>query len=695
MEYPGHLLLISLGPIQDFIASARRCQDLWFGSWMLSDLSRALARSVKEQTGEDALVFPASLGDRSAVANKVLAMVPKGKDASAVARAAFKDMELRLGLLIQAAFQRFYENPSWMKLLRWDLLEAQLKDFLEEQWVSVPLPDEVSYGAVRRRCEELLASRKNTRSWRQAAGLAGVPKSSLDGVRESVLTDAVFKLSESKRRNRYGVKGNEQLCGVALLKRLGCELDTEVLDDQLRPVNMVEAYKRRGEEHTRFITEWVSEKPFFHSTSHMASAPLLARVAVLGEAGQTALTTYVRSLRALGLHLERRYGVRAGQRRWSGDLILSPFDGAPKHATPVAAIPDGERWLDGVLFFEGRMKEIVAECSFDVSDPPTPQDKDKLKKREEDATRALRACLASLDVPSSPERPTAYYALLLADGDNMGRAIDLLGNGPDAREKHGALAKALDEGFSPACREIVEGHGGSLIYAGGDDVLALLPLHTALACARKLHDHFDATVVRATGLFPLRDTQKNEDVTPTLSVGIAIAHHLELLHDVRDRAKKAEKQAKSVQGKDALAIVASKRSGGDITVCAKWADEPDKRLVALAKLLKDNALPDGVAWHLEEVLAPFPKDANGRYTVKAEVVEKLTQRVLARRRAGAGDALDANVKTLLEKGIERANRLDPTHPNDAAAKAVLTLSEEVQMARLFLTAWTDAWGETL
>ena len=37
-----HLLLISIGPVQDFIASARKAQDLWFGS-LLSDLSAAVA----------------------------------------------------------------------------------------------------------------------------------------------------------------------------------------------------------------------------------------------------------------------------------------------------------------------------------------------------------------------------------------------------------------------------------------------------------------------------------------------------------------------------------------------------------------------------------------------------------------------------------------------------------------------------
>jgi hypothetical protein len=37
------LLLITIGPVQEFIAAARRSRDLWFGSWLLSELSKAAA----------------------------------------------------------------------------------------------------------------------------------------------------------------------------------------------------------------------------------------------------------------------------------------------------------------------------------------------------------------------------------------------------------------------------------------------------------------------------------------------------------------------------------------------------------------------------------------------------------------------------------------------------------------------------
>ena len=97
----GHLLLITLGPVQDFIAAARRTRDLWFGSHLLSELGRAAAKAVVNQGAS--LIFPAlDRGDPELqpcdaplrangqpplnVANKLLAEVPSDQDPHALAR---------------------------------------------------------------------------------------------------------------------------------------------------------------------------------------------------------------------------------------------------------------------------------------------------------------------------------------------------------------------------------------------------------------------------------------------------------------------------------------------------------------------------------------------------------------------------------------------------------------------------------
>ena len=50
------LLLISIGPVQEFIASARKLRDLWFGSYLLSERSKTVARTLQELGAE--LIFP-------------------------------------------------------------------------------------------------------------------------------------------------------------------------------------------------------------------------------------------------------------------------------------------------------------------------------------------------------------------------------------------------------------------------------------------------------------------------------------------------------------------------------------------------------------------------------------------------------------------------------------------------------------
>ena len=75
----NYLITISIGPVQEFIASARKLRDLWFGSNFLSELSKTVARSLQEQQAE--LIFPAisnpnelERNSKLNVANKILAV---------------------------------------------------------------------------------------------------------------------------------------------------------------------------------------------------------------------------------------------------------------------------------------------------------------------------------------------------------------------------------------------------------------------------------------------------------------------------------------------------------------------------------------------------------------------------------------------------------------------------------------------
>lgn len=654
-----HLLLVSLGPIQDFIASARRCQDLWFGSWMLSDLARTVATTIAG-AGGNTLVFPAALGnDKVAVANKILAVLGEGGDPGTIAESGRAALQTRIEKLADRAFRDLSPaggDPGFRR----DLAHAQLDDLMEYVWVAVPM-ESGGYPAARDRAEALLASRKNTCTWGAVTtGVAGLPKSSLDGLRESVLTDHLKKLSPERRRVRYGVKGSEQLCGVGLLKRLGCELFLESAADD-------------GE------LFHDGQRPVFHSTSHMAAGPLLTRITRRGPDARAALATYLKVLRDDGhLRIGQRFHIGTGDVATASE-VRHPWDDRATAPDPPRALPFDRRGYDGVLLFESRLEDIITQSA----DLPSNESDAELQVRaiRDAVAPALRTFLGALGVRVSPGRPTPYYALLLADGDHMGHAIDLVARRAkgDPLENHQRLGKHLDR-FALGCRARVEAHGGSLLYAGGDDVMALLPLHTALPCARALSAEFDAAMAR-TNLFPIDDD--GLAVTPTLSVGLAIAHHLDAMADVRELARDAEKIAKNDAGRNALAVIASKRSGGTLSAFSKWqvsAGLPiDRRLAAWGRLLASGALPDGVAWALEDAMAPFETGDDG---ATPDVVSRLVERVFARRRDASQQPLGAGVRELLDAALAA---------HGATASGVQRISEEIQLARMFLSAWDDAW----
>ena len=79
---PRWVLMLAIGPVQGFIAAARRTRDLWYGSTLLSAVATTAARRLQSSYGAE-LVFPAGLrspetGELSQVAaasNKVVALV--------------------------------------------------------------------------------------------------------------------------------------------------------------------------------------------------------------------------------------------------------------------------------------------------------------------------------------------------------------------------------------------------------------------------------------------------------------------------------------------------------------------------------------------------------------------------------------------------------------------------------------------
>ena len=172
----SHLLAISVGPVQEFIAAARRTRDLWFGSYLLSEISRAVAMAIENQGGQ--LIFPTS-SDAENVANVILAELgaTDPKEVAAKAR--------------EAAQKRWLEFAEDARreasgVIRTNIWDDQVADVIEFYAAWVPRSDD--YQHDRARVMRLLAGRKNCRDFKQPEfNDTGLPKSSLDGQRPTVL----------------------------------------------------------------------------------------------------------------------------------------------------------------------------------------------------------------------------------------------------------------------------------------------------------------------------------------------------------------------------------------------------------------------------------------------------------------------------------------------------------------------------
>ena len=207
MEY---LFVCAIGPVQDFIFTARRSRDLWYGSWMLSELSKAAAKALADKYGPGKLIFPASAeinalapGSELNVANKIVAIVTDAP--SSTATLVQDAVTKRLGELRKDAFAHVSGDRNQA------LADRQLQDLVEYYWVGVPLNDVGAYTDVRREADALLDARKATRDFEQFDGLP-VPKSSLDGARESVIPEDAYPSRRDNDQQRAAKIRNLYRC---------------------------------------------------------------------------------------------------------------------------------------------------------------------------------------------------------------------------------------------------------------------------------------------------------------------------------------------------------------------------------------------------------------------------------------------------------------------------------------------------
>lgn len=560
-----YLLIWSIGPVQDFIKTARKARDLWFGSWLLGELSRAAALACSEEDGLENLIFPAPnsidelKNSNYDVPNRIVAVVSKPKDSAQKMSGAARARLNSLAALVMKEIER-HAGAAFRR----DIAMAQINDLLEFAWVYVPLNDD--YAACRERGERLMAARKTQRSFAPPPWADAYPKSSLDGAREVVLDPQ--KLNPLQRL-ALSLKPNEGLSGVDFLKRVGSRIT-------------------KGQRGGRI-----------DSTTHIAARSYLELLTDRPKAAEE-LQDYLDKLPA---------GVLANNRAQS----------------PMAP---GLPMYDGGLLFPSR-----------VTDDETLNDAEAQHRED-----ALRRLLVTWRETTGRKAPSPYYAVLMADGDKLGAHINTL----DTAEQQRALGRKLTT-FAGQAREVVKKYGGQIVYAGGDDVLSLLPVFSVFAAADKLRKVFFQTM----------------DHGPTLSAGICIGHHTSPLQNILEGAREAERYAKDVQGRNAWAIKQDKRSGAPLMVGGKWnssESHPDcaADMLGLVDLYASRSLPRGLPYDLREAERRLPTQGEDsrRELLPLHLAE--TRRILLQKglvdKQGRGDS--PIERSVLNVGLaETANRM--------------------------------------
>ncbi|MCB1795604.1 MAG: type III-B CRISPR-associated protein Cas10/Cmr2 [Candidatus Competibacteraceae bacterium] len=268
-------------------------------------------------------------------------------------------------------------------------------------------------------------------------------------------------------------------------------------------------------------------------------------------------------------------------------------------------------------------------------------------------------------------KPEAYYAFIMLDGDKMGAWLSgdedyslayqdtwhpqiraaIAGKfkqddlkryaetkRPVSPARHIAISSALNSFALHLAPYIVETVcKGKLIYAGGDDVLAMVSvddLLPALALLRLAYsgvfptgdaaDHAwrllgvdDSRLDIRKGHVLLRDRlYRVMGDKATASAGAVIAHHSAPLGAVLRQLRDAEKQAKNRGGRDAFAIRVLKRSGGMVKLVSRWFGDLDPTqglestpiglLLRLREMLANPQLSRRVAYLAQTWLPQLP-----------------------------------------------------------------------------------------
>lgn len=283
--------------------------------------------------------------------------------------------------------------------------------------------------------------------------------------------------------------------------------------------------------------------------------------------------------------------------------------------------------------------------------------RDKGEECYEEAEELLKKLLGGT-------RPETYYALLLMDGDRMGawlsggegttiryrdsfhprlrQAIEQRFGGHDDLRKyleehravsparHMAISSALNDFSLFIARDVVEEeHMGRVLYAGGDDLLAMFAASDLLPAMRRLRHAYAGMALAGEESTPSGMRFRNGFVwrkgrlhltmgeRATTSAGAVIAHHQAPLSAVLRELRAAEQRAKrhrcpwTGRDRDAFSLSLIKRSGGVVRFTSRWFSQGENdvilHLLEMVAALSAEGVSRRAAYNTFDWLANLPE----------------------------------------------------------------------------------------
>ncbi|MFN3829764.1 MAG: type III-B CRISPR-associated protein Cas10/Cmr2 [Tepidimonas ignava] len=726
------LLTLSIGPVQSFIAAARKMDDLWAGSHLLSRLSWEAMRPLCERLGPDAILFPRLRGipqvdlwlrDAMGLPNDLFAnsdWMQGGTDANPLFSAALPNRFVAVVPASQAraiAERCAQATREWLaslgrevvaRLLQaagcdvnatttpYEQMEAQLAGFPEVHWAAVPFS---------------LVKPRNTEKQTDldTAGLTGamapffgvedgqpcgflatpawqVLQKSIDwndgttffAPNPGVLYPAVYDLAERVLAAAKAVRPFAQNKQEGWRDSMSGEAEWLTTDRQHLAMPPGQRQDTLWSRVAKAKPSWAKEGEHLGALSAIKRlwptifAEEVGQALAAGEKGEKkdigrfVVSTHTMALaHQLDQWLERGGHTvdGMGDRIQKAEAVALPRKLVRKHAANPA-LADAKR-------IPGLLEAAARGTNNDAHD-------------YEQAQRLVKTALGrTLDQASA--RLETYYALIMMDGDKMGAILSgddkttipfcesfhpHVRKGFEARaasqplirqygaqkrpispNRHLAISGALNDFSQTVVRHVVEEeHLGRVIYAGGDDVLAMLPVADLLSCMQRLRYAYSGIdpeheggvwqgLTLQNGFAALKKGQQQRVMrmmgeNATASCGAIIAHHQAPLSAVMRALREAEKRAKSEGGRDAFSITVLKRSGGALFLTAKWG-EPVELLKKLVAFLRGQDTSRRAVYHTLEWLRdlPEPKD-------NPEMLQSLLAYQLARQSGNDPRAMD-------------------------------------------------------